>query len=83
MSFSCQAIIKVQENVFDLGVLRMNSSYEISISKKNVVVVFVIWENYKKKKLGTYFYFGTLWINTMKLALARQISSVIFKVFKI
>ncbi len=51
----------------------MNSSYEISISKTNVVVVFVIWGNYEKKKLGTYFYFGALWINTMKLALARQI----------
>ncbi len=51
----------------------MNSNYEISISKTNLVFVFVIWENYEKKKLGTYFYFGALWINIMQLALAWQI----------
>ncbi len=47
---SCQAIIKVQENVIYLGVFRMNSSYEISISKINSVIVFVIWANYEKTR---------------------------------
>ncbi len=47
---SCQAIIKVQENVIYLGVFRMNSSYEISISKINSVIVFVIWANCEKTR---------------------------------